>query len=477
VRHFERRGIRSGLEGVNRSIAAPHFFLKETSRMTEAEEERLVALMNECYPLTGARSVAAPTPVAWAASAPLTQSSQGIDEERLVALMDYYHPLAGTEHGEEPMPLVKGAGSHQPVPARPGSPNSTCETQEDYAHRMVAFMRSVTGAIRSGDEAQLERAIATQMPLTRSSAAAFAEHHPAAAFLDAPDSLLVGPSLGLQLSNLTVTVEQRSEFAKFRAAEGARRTRAREDGNPSALIVQGSKAVVTIRGMLSEFPNIWAWLLGEPNTLYSDIAEAVASAEANPVVTHVTFDIESGGGTVAGLRTATQSIRAMTKARTAVSSFAASAAFWLATQVGRIEAKHDLSEFGSIGVAVRSVKAPNVYDLASSNAPNKRPDPGTDEGKAAIRAELDAIHSKFAGDVAEGRSRATGRIVTVEQVNATYGRGGMVMAEDALARGMIDAVGVSGRGSTAGTTAWSGGVPSGGEDLAMLMDRVYGSAR
>ncbi len=193
-------------------------------------------------------------------------------------------------------------------------------------------------------------------------------------------------------------------------------------------------------GLLTEVPDFWAWLFGEPNTLYSDIAEAVHFVEADKKVRHVTFAVESGGGTVAGLPTATQAIASMTKSRSVSSSFAASAAYWIAATVGKIELKHDLSEVGSIGVAVRMAKWAEVFDIASTHAPNKRPDPSTAEGQAAIRLELDAIHEKFAKAVAEGRTRASGKSYSIELVNTEFGRGGMILAEDALKRGMVDAI-------------------------------------
>lgn len=223
-----------------------------------------------------------------------------------------------------------------------------------------------------------------------------------------------------------------------------------------------SQARISVAGLLTETPDLLSWWYGLPNTLYSDIADAINFVEREKSVKHVTFDVESGGGTVAGLRTATQAISTMTKSRSVVSSFAASAAFWLSCEVGKIEAKHDLSEFGSIGVAVRMAKWAEVHDIASTNAPNKRPDPSTDEGKAIVRLELDAIHEKFASAVASGRGRATGKSYSIELVNTEFGRGGMILAEDALKRGMIDAIRTGADDSRGRVSVQSGGTPNSG---------------
>ncbi len=290
----------------------------------------------------------------------------------------------------------------------------------DLGERVMAFRRSRRGDVEGTGE--------------------FEDEERFVARFERSDEFLVGPGLGSELREASATAEQMTKFAEYRAAESYRRTRAKEDGTPLALSVAGDQARVSVRGLLSEVPDLWAWILGSANTLYSDVADAIHFAERDPKVRHVTFDIESGGGTVSGIRTATQAIRGMKKSRSVVSSFAASAAYWLAAEVGRIEAKHDLAQFGSVGAAVRVGKFPHIHDIASKNAPNKRPDPSTAEGKAAIQSELDAIHEKFAADVAAGRSRATGRSLSIETVNDTFGRGGMLLAEEALKRGMIDAI-------------------------------------
>ena len=62
------------------------------------------------------------------------------------------------------------------------------------------------------------------------------------------------------------------------------------------------------------------------------------------------------------------------------------------------------------------------------------PDVTTEEGKALVREELDALHELFAEAIAEGRG------TTVEKVNENFGQGGMLLAGAALKRGMIDTV-------------------------------------
>jgi ClpP class serine protease len=104
---------------------------------------------------------------------------------------------------------------------------------------------------------------------------------------------------------------------------------------------------------------------------------------------------------------------------------------------------------------VRGYTDDNEFAIASSNAPKKAPDMTTEEGKAVVREELDALHDLFVDAIAEGRS------TDVDKVNAEFGQGATLLAEEAFKRGMIDKVAdtpltvVSTTDST--TTARSGG--------------------
>lgn len=96
----------------------------------------------------------------------------------------------------------------------------------------------------------------------------------------------------------------------------------------------------------------------------------------------------------------------------------------------------------------------NEISITSTNAPKKRPDITTEEGKAMVREELDAMHEIFVDAIAEGRS------ATVEKVNAEFGQGATLLAGEALKRGMIDAIAeptLKAVKNTKSTTARSGG--------------------
>jgi ClpP class serine protease len=227
------------------------------------------------------------------------------------------------------------------------------------------------------------------------------------------------------------TATQRAEFVQRREAEAAA-------GDPRILQRDGENASINVEGVLTEKPDFWAWLLGGGNTTYRDIRTALAIAGQDPTVKRVTMNIASPGGRVDGLFETLGTLEAFQKPITVRSSLAASAAYAIAAVAGRIEPTNAAAEFGSIGVAVTYLHMEELIDITSTEAPNKRPNPSTDEGKAVIREHLDAIHDLFVDAIARGRSRTTGEKITKANVNETFGRGGVLLAGDAKKRKMID---------------------------------------
>lgn len=201
------------------------------------------------------------------------------------------------------------------------------------------------------------------------------------------------------------------------------------------MAVAGDKAEVNVRGVLTNRPSFMAFLFGGGNVTYPEIRAALAEADANPEITEIILNIDSPGGTIDGLFDTIAAIENTQKPVTArVDNQAASAAFGLAAMADNIVAGNEASRFGSVGVVVSAYVDPREVSIASTKAPRKRPDVSTSEGKADIREELDALHDLFVGAIARGRS------TTAEKVNEDFGRGGMLLAGEALSRGMIDSL-------------------------------------
>lgn len=202
--------------------------------------------------------------------------------------------------------------------------------------------------------------------------------------------------------------------------------------------VVGNTAQICIEGVLSEEPDFWAWIFGIPQTCYEDIRDGLALAASDPNVTNVILSVSSPGGYVDGLFETLAAFEAFAKPISVVASQACSAAYALAAMAGPIQAAGPASAFGSVGVAMTFYVDPEQVDITSTEAPNKRPDVTTPEGKAVVQGELDAYHELFVDAIARGRSSATGQKYTVDQVNADFGRGGVLLTEAAKSAGMID---------------------------------------
>jgi ClpP class serine protease len=213
--------------------------------------------------------------------------------------------------------------------------------------------------------------------------------------------------------------------------------------------VVGNTAEICVEGVLSEEPDFWSWTFGIPQTCYEDIRDALALAAADQNVTNVIFSVSSPGGYVDGLFETLAAIEAFQKPMRVIASQACSAAYALAAMAGPIQPAGPASSFGSVGVAQTFYVDPeHQIDVTSTEAPNKRPDVTTPAGKAVVQAELDAYHELFVDAIARGRSNATGKKYTVDQVNGDFGRGGELLTDAAKAAGMIDkAAKVTKRGS------------------------------
>jgi len=178
-------------------------------------------------------------------------------------------------------------------------------------------------------------------------------------------------------------------------------------------------------------------------TEYGFIIAASEAADLDESVKSIDYYIDSPGGYYSGLMSAVNAMRSVTKpTRSIVGGMAASAAYWLASQTDEIFAISEGARIGSIGVAVEEYDNTEQLKTAgitrriysSTDAPLKRPDTTTEDGQAVVQDSLDDLHGVFAKQVSEGRG------VSLEDVSKDFGRGGMLIAADALRVGMIDRI-------------------------------------
>lgn len=204
--------------------------------------------------------------------------------------------------------------------------------------------------------------------------------------------------------------------------------------------VRDATAIIPVVGTI--FPRASMIGASTGGTSLSAIMHDLRVAMRSDQIERVVMLVDSPGGVVSSLGEAADGIRAAEKPVTAfVAGMGASAAYWLASQATEIVLDRSAS-VGSIGVVATVSRQEGTdqngrraYEIVSSGAPLKRPDVSTEDGRAAIQADVDAIEEVFVADVASGRR------VTTERVRNDFGRGAMVSAARAVAAGMADRIG------------------------------------
>jgi len=229
-------------------------------------------------------------------------------------------------------------------------------------------------------------------------------------------------------SGITITDEQQTQLNARFGSDGS-------DQGSRILSVAGSSAEISIQGVLTNTPDFRALFFGGGNTTYSEIVSALLEAEASDSVKDITLAIDSPGGNINGLFATIEAIQQVTKpTRAVISNVGASAAFALASQADTLIASNHATLVGSIGVVSQLFVDEKIVTLTSTKAPKKAPDVSTAQGKKDVIAFLDDLHSKFVGEIARGRG------VSVETVNSKFGQGGVLVASEAVKKGMIDEV-------------------------------------
>ncbi|WP_018634399.1 S49 family peptidase [Neomegalonema perideroedes] len=199
-------------------------------------------------------------------------------------------------------------------------------------------------------------------------------------------------------------------------------------------------AILPIRGILTKRSWFAEWMGW---ATYEGIESAMRALAVHDEVKTIALDLDSPGGAAYGCAAAARAIAEVAKIKPVlafVDPLAASAAYWLASQAREIVLSPG-GAVGSIGVAVSLAKAvqPDMggdqwFEFVSSHAPNKRPDPQTEEGRAEIRRELDEIEADFLGAVASGRR------VTTAAAQERFGAGGVLYDAAAVSAGLADRI-------------------------------------
>lgn len=207
------------------------------------------------------------------------------------------------------------------------------------------------------------------------------------------------------------------------------------------LEIRDGIAVVQVRGPIFRYANLFTELSGA--TALSVLTRDFHRAAEDPMVRAILLAVDSPGGEATDIAEFAAMVRETHETRKPVTAYVggvgASAAYWIAAAAGEVVVS-DTALLGSIGVvstwrdssAREAAAGIKTYEIVSSQSPQKRLDPATDEGRGAIQALVDRLATEFIAAVA--RYRGVGE----EKVMADFGKGGLVVGVDAVAAGMAD---------------------------------------
>lgn len=229
--------------------------------------------------------------------------------------------------------------------------------------------------------------------------------------------------------------------ADIEAAQAARA--ARKQSNSS---VGGGIAVLSLYGVISQRISAMDDICGGGGTSTERFTQDFRGAMADDSVGGIIIDIDSPGGSVFGIADLYDEIISARGAKPIygyVNSLCASAAFWLGSACTQLIAKQG-SMTGSLGVytghenIAEAMKMAGVsFEFISAGKYKVEGNPYgplSDEARSFTQSQINAYYSAFTQAVSKGRG------APIAQARDGMGEGRCLMAADALAAGMIDAV-------------------------------------
>lgn len=200
-------------------------------------------------------------------------------------------------------------------------------------------------------------------------------------------------------------------------------------------------AILPIEGGLIK--SGWSWGM---TATYSDIGQAVQQADADPSVAAILLNIDSPGGTVAGVEALSEILQETQKPLYAYTdSMMASAAYWIGSHAKRIGAANT-AQIGSIGVLLVHGEMSKMLDeigikytfltAGDFKAAGNMAEPLSDRDREYFQTRLQGIYTIFLETVAANRDFAPG---TEKQ----WADGRVFLAGDARNLGLIDDAGLT----------------------------------
>ncbi len=199
-------------------------------------------------------------------------------------------------------------------------------------------------------------------------------------------------------------------------------------------------AVIHVNGVVSRYANLFHAVCGGVST--EVLAKEFTAAINEPSVKAVILNIDSPGGEASGIHELGEMIHA-SRGKKPVHAYVGgdgcSAAYWIATSCDRVT-MDATARVGSIGTVVSFVKRSDSegakrYEFVSSQSPNKRLDPDSEQGQTAIQSQLDEMAEVFIKRVARNMN------VSPDKVKSDFGQGGVMIGQRAVDAGMAHELG------------------------------------
>jgi capsid assembly protease len=208
----------------------------------------------------------------------------------------------------------------------------------------------------------------------------------------------------------------------------------------------GSVQVIPVYGSIIPRGSSFNDVSGGQATSMEEFIQVLDQAAADSNVTSILLDIDSPGGQVDMLPEAAAAMRRARNQKPVVAvanTMAASAAYWLGSQASELVITPS-GEVGSIGVfALHNDLSkqlemvgitPTIIKAGKYKTELSPLQPLSEEAQAAAQANVDTYYNMFVRDVALGRG------VPVNEVRGGFGEGRMVVAKEAVQKGMADRV-------------------------------------
>ncbi len=248
--------------------------------------------------------------------------------------------------------------------------------------------------------------------------------------------------LPAKLEEITELLDLRAAGEMYTAEEIEARIGALHERSPTANQSAGGVAVLDLFGVIAQRMNALEQVSGGTST--EQFGAAFDAAIADPDIETIVLNVDSPGGAVTGVPELAAKIRdARGKKRiiAVAHPLMASAAVWIGVQADEVVAQ-PTAQIGSIGVMAIHTDRSGADEQAgikrtvikSAEFKGELQGPLTEAAQEHAQERVNKLHRQFVAAVADARG------VAEAAVERDFGRGRLLLADEALSVGLIDRI-------------------------------------